>query len=163
MPRDPFENSVAFLIQDVTRLLHREFDERMKPLGLTRAQWWVLSKLHFSNGVTQSELAADLGFSKAALGGLLDRLETNGWIRRRRHPEDRRARLVFLTDKVDPLLDEMRHVANAMNADLQAGLDRAQSRELALLLKRVRANLDPEERLPENLATTDGRRRIKTA
>lgn len=163
MPRDPFENTVAFLIQDVTRLLHREFDQRMKPLGLTRAQWWVISKLHFSNGVTQSELAADLGFSKAALGGLLDRLEAKGWIRRRTHPTDRRARLVFLTPKVDPLLDEIRRVANEMNADVQAGLDRTQSRELAGLLKLIRGNLSMDQELPDNLATTAGRHRIKTA
>src|SRR5438046_669126 len=86
-----FEDNAGYLIAEVNRLMSRDYDRRMRALGLTRAQWWVLAQLHFHDGVTQSVLSADLGFSKAALGGLLDRLEDKGWIERRPHPHDRRA------------------------------------------------------------------------
>jgi DNA-binding MarR family transcriptional regulator len=155
LPRDPYENTPAFLIHEVTRRLNREFDLRMSALGLTRAQWWALAKLHFDSGVIQSELAAELGFTKAAVGAVLDRLEAKGWIRRRPHPEDRRARLVFLTPAVAPLLEAMRRVAVEMNEDLVAGLNPAQVAEFERMLKRARDNLSVYEGPPADVKPAD--------
>ena len=92
-----FRSNAGYLIHEADRLMSRQFDRRMRALGLTRAQWWVLAQLYFNDGVTQSELAQELGFSKAALGGLLDRLEAKGWLERRPHATDRRAKRLYRT------------------------------------------------------------------
>src|SRR5260370_31973343 len=75
---------IGFLIHDVSRLRRTAFDQRMKPLGLTRSQWWVLSGVsrHGDSGVTQTELANVLDLGKVALGGLIDRLEERGFVKR---------------------------------------------------------------------------------
>ena len=146
MARKAFEHQVPYLIYEVERLMSREYDRRMRTLGLTRAQWWVLARLYFNDGVTQSELAEDLGFSKAALGGLLDRLESNGWLERRAHPHDRRAKCVFRTSKVEALLGRMEGIALDMSADLLSGLLRGQREELRRLLVLLKANLEARER-----------------
>lgn len=139
---DPqFEHNAAYLIAEIDRLLSREYDRRMRALGLTRAQWWVLAQLHFNDGVTQTELAADLGLGKAALGGLLDRLEAKGWIERRPHPRDRRAKCVYRTRAVQRLLAEMRRIALEMSREQLAGLGRADREALVALLRRLRAHL----------------------
>ena len=138
---DAFRNTAGYLIHENARLLNRVYDQRMSALGMTRAQWWVLAKLYFNDDVTQTELAEELGFSKAALGALLDRLEDNGWIRRRRHPHDRRARRVLRTPKAEAVMVEMRSVAVAMNRDLVRGLSTKDHAALVRLLKRVRDNL----------------------
>lgn len=138
---DAFRNTPGYLIHENARLLNRVYDQRMSRLGMTRAQWWVLAKLYFNDDVTQTELAEELGFSKAALGALLDRLEANGWIRRRRHAGDRRARRVLRTAKAESVMTEMRRVAVAMNRDLIRGLSRNEHATLVRLLKRVRDNL----------------------
>lgn len=138
---DNFRNTPGFLIHENARLLNRLYDQRMRDLGMTRAQWWVLGKLYFNDDVTQTELAEDLGFSKAALGALLDRLEANGWIRRLRHPRDRRARRVLRTVKAEAVMAEMRSVAVTLNRDLVRGLSRHEHATLVRLLKRLRENL----------------------
>jgi MarR family transcriptional regulator for hemolysin len=138
---DAFRNTPGYLIHENARLLNRVYDRRMSALGMTRAQWWVLAKLYFNDDVTQTELAAELGFSKAALGALLDRLEGNGWIQRRQHPTDRRARRVLRTPKAEAVMAEMRSVAVAMNRNLIRGLSRAEHATLVHLLQRVRDNL----------------------
>lgn len=143
---DGFRNTPGYLIHENARLLNRVYDQRMSALGMTRAQWWVLAKLYFSDDVTQTELAEELGFSKAALGALLDRLEANGWIRRRRHPDDRRVRRVLRTPKAEAVMAEMRSVAVAMNRDLIQGLSRNGHATLVRLLKRVRDNLINHEK-----------------
>lgn len=136
-----FERNPAYLIAEIDRLLSREYDRRMRALGLTRAQWWVLAQLHFRDGITQTELAADLGLGKQALGGLLDRLQAKGWIERRAHPRDRRANCVYRTAAVSDLLARMRRIALDMTREQLGCLDRRQQEQLVELLGRLRAHL----------------------
>jgi DNA-binding MarR family transcriptional regulator len=87
----------GFLIHDVSRLRRVVVDRALKPLGITRSQWWVLAFLSRRDGMTQTALAADLDLTKVAIGGLLDRMEAAGFVERRSDASDGRARRVFLT------------------------------------------------------------------
>jgi len=136
-----FQTTVGYLIHELSRLINREYDRRMSDLGLTRAQWWVLAKLYFYDGVTQSELAAELGFSKAAVGLLLDRLEGKGWIQRTPHEHDRRARCVHATAKAASLMESIHQVALEMNDDLVRGISEREQSRLTALLHKIRRNL----------------------
>ena len=48
---------LGFLIADINRLMRKEFDRRVRTLGLTRAQWLFISYLVRQPGCTQSDLA----------------------------------------------------------------------------------------------------------
>ncbi len=48
-------------------------------------------------GLTQTHLVRISGVEKSSLVLFLDGLEADGWIERRKHPNDRRAHLVYLT------------------------------------------------------------------
>ena len=87
----------GFLIHDVSRLRRIVVDRALKPLGITRSQWWVLAFLSRRDGMTQTALAADLDLTKVAIGGLLDRMEAAGFVERRADQSDGRARRVYLT------------------------------------------------------------------
>jgi DNA-binding MarR family transcriptional regulator len=87
----------GFLIHDVSRLRRVVVDRALRPLGITRSQWWVLAFLSRRDGMTQTALAADLDLTKVAIGGLLDRMEAAGFVERRSDQHDGRARRVFLT------------------------------------------------------------------
>src|SRR6266851_7908901 len=87
----------GFLIHDVSRLRRVVVDRSLKPLGITRSQWWVLAFLSRRDGMTQTALAADLDLTKVAIGGLLDRMEAAGFVERRADQSDGRARRIYLT------------------------------------------------------------------
>jgi DNA-binding MarR family transcriptional regulator len=87
----------GFLIHDVSRLRRVVVDRALKPLGITRSQWWVLAFLSRRDGMTQTALAADLDLTKVAIGGLLDRMEAASFVERRADASDGRARRVYLT------------------------------------------------------------------
>ncbi len=70
-----WEMRFNFLIHDVSRLRRSAFDRYMKPLGITRSQWWVLAYLSREDGMTQSRLAEELDLCKVAIGGLIDRVQ----------------------------------------------------------------------------------------
>ena len=82
MFREDLSRNFGFILNDVARLMRTAFDRRVKALGLTRSQWWVLNHLFRNDGATQSELADILEVEKATLGRLLDRMEQKGWVRR---------------------------------------------------------------------------------
>ena len=56
------------------------FDQRLKDLKITRAQWSALAALSRSEteGVIQADLARHLEVGKVTIGGLIDRLENAG-------------------------------------------------------------------------------------
>jgi DNA-binding MarR family transcriptional regulator len=142
MFREDLSRNFGFILHDVSRLLRTTFDRRVKALGFTRSQWWVLTHLFRNDGMTQSELAEMLEVEKATLGRLLDRLEAKGWVRRESDAADRRAKRVFLTEEVEPAIKAMRSAAAEVRREALAGLTpEAQDRFVETLLA-VKANLN---------------------
>lgn len=119
---DHLDRNPGYLVNDVARLLRREFDRRVKHVGLTRSQWFVLAHLYRNDGRTQRALADELDMEAAPLGRLIDRLEESGWVRRAPAPGDRRANIVHLTDKIIPKIEDLRAAAELLYKDAFKGL-----------------------------------------
>ena len=119
----PDKNDFGYVMADITRLLRRVFDRRSAHLGLTRAQWRALSRIHRKPGLSQIELADDLELEPVAVGRVLDRLESAGFIERRADPDDRRCRRLHAAPKSDAVMAEMRRLATALRADVLDELD----------------------------------------
>ena len=141
MFREDVSRNFGFLLNDVARLLRTTYDRRVKSLGLTRSQWWVLTHLYRGDGVTQTELAETLEIEKPTLGRLLDRLEAKGWVRRAADARDRRAWRVYLTDEVEPAMRTLRTVAAELRRDALAGLSSAERERFVDSLLAIKANL----------------------
>lgn len=117
-----WELRLGFLIHDVSRLRRSAFDRCLKPLSVTRSQWWVLAYLSREDGMTQSQLAEELDLGKVAVGGLIDRLEKSGLVRRDADASDRRVNRVFLEPKSKQLIAKMRKVSHRLNEQILDGL-----------------------------------------
>lgn len=141
MRRENLERNFGFILHDVARLMRAEFDRRVKKLGLTRSQWWVLNFLYRNDGTTQSELAEVLEIERATLGRLLDRLEANDWVRREPDPHDRRAKRVYLTEVVEPAMQEMRARAAELRRDALSGLGHEEREHFVDVLLSIKGNL----------------------
>lgn len=136
-----WDQRVGFLMHDVSRLRRIVFDNMMKPLGVTRSQWWVLAHLSRHDGMIQSDLASLLDLGKAALGGLIDRLESSEFIERRPDVSDRRVKRVHLTRKGNQMVKEMSGLSHEMSEQILDGFDQEERLQLADLLMRVKENL----------------------
>ena len=136
-----WELRLGFLIHDVSRLRRSAFDRCMKPLNVTRSQWWVLAYLSRQDGMTQSQLAEELDLGKVAVGGLIDRLQKSGLVRRQADAADRRVNRVFLEPKSKALIAKMRKVSHRMNAQILAGLADAKLEGAAVALGAMKRNL----------------------
>jgi len=74
-------------------------DGELAELGLSRARGEVIWTLHHQGAMTQRQLGQALNCSAPNVTGLLDALESAGFVTRGAHPEDRRKTLVQLTER----------------------------------------------------------------
>ena len=132
---------IGVVISDVARLLRTEFDRRVRRLGITRAQWLVLTRLHRHPGASLSELAEMMEVEKATAGRMIDRLVANGWVARRTQRDDRRVKRVYLTPEAERVHKRIWRVAEATVEDALTGLSAQESRQLMTLLQRVKKTL----------------------
>lgn len=139
--QENWDQRLGFLMHDVSRLRRKVFDEVMKPEGITRSQWWVMAHLSRHDGISQSDLADVLDLGRAALGGLVDRLEALGYVRRGAHEQDRRSKLVLLTPEGRAMIERMRVKSDVMSEAILQGLDARQRHQLADMLGTVKRNL----------------------
>ncbi len=139
--RENADRNIGFLMNDAARLMRTTYDRKMRRLGLTRSQWWVMTFLYFNEGISQTELSALLDIERATLGRLLDRLEAKGWVERRPHPSDRRVKRVYLTGEVELLMETMRSMAAEVRATALAGIPQPDQEHLIELLTKMKANM----------------------
>lgn len=99
--------------------------DRTAPYGLTVVQSMVLAFLSDADGVTSAELGARTQLDSATLTGIIDRLEAAGYVRRGKHPSDRRAVLVLLTEEGTDMAKKVRSEILKANRDFfaAAGID----------------------------------------
>jgi DNA-binding MarR family transcriptional regulator len=134
-------DSLGFLLGDVSRLLRRSFDARARTIGVTRPQWRVLTMLIRHEGINQGGLADLLDVEAITLCRMVDRLADAGLVERRPDPGDRRAWRLFLTEKAHPLLAELKILGEGLFEEAMSGLSDSEQTKLATMLELVRSNL----------------------
>ena len=140
--KDPTQ-SIGFLIYEISRLMRRNFDQRVQSLGLTQAQWRALAHIGHNEGCNQITLAAILEVKPITLSRLIDRLQASGWVDRREDPEDRRATRLYLNENAMPLLKKMEEQAMLTRQQALSGMSENEYRQLFALLKQMKTNLCP--------------------
>ena len=114
--------------------------------GLNRGEMGVLGALALAGPKQQlspTQLFKGLMLSSAGITSRLDRLERGGYVKRTRHPRDRRGVLVELTPAGRKVFEQAVGADAGREAELLAGLTRDDQRTLATLLKKLLARLEP--------------------
>ena len=141
LPNATAERHLGLLLADINRLVRREFDRRVRPLGLTRAQWLFLFQLSRQPGATQSELAEQLQMEKISVSRQAERLQRAGWIERRDDAADRRAYHLFLTPRAGRVVGKLEQTATGLRTDYLRGVPPARRSALVADLVRIKTNL----------------------
>ena len=135
------ENYIGYTITDVARLMRTVFERRVRALGLTRAQWLVIARVHRRPGLSQSEIADLLEIEKASAGRLIDRMQAKGWLERRDDRSDRRVNRLHLTKKAERIHGAIWPLAEATVDEALSDLSPEERRRLTGLMTRVKAKL----------------------
>lgn len=146
-----FDRSLGFLVSDVSRLLRKEFDRRVRGYGLTRAQWLLLYYVARQPGASQSDLAEALQLEKITISRHAARLEKTGWLERHDHAQDGRAYRLRLTPRSTRLIVQLSSIVDDLFDVALAGLSEMRRSALIDDLLQVKANLqgNPSEQSTE--------------
>ncbi|MDT7581864.1 MAG: hypothetical protein QOK35_3128 [Pseudonocardiales bacterium] len=128
---------VAFGLTQLGGLAAQRFAERLAPSGLTPPHAGLLRAVAADEGRSQQALADQLGLLPSRLVALVDELEREGLLERRRNPRDRRHHALHLTDDGRARLRELGRIARDHGSDLLAPLDDAERATLGDLLARL--------------------------
>ena len=99
-------------------------NERLKSIGQTDARCAALAEIAgCTDGVVQRELSQRLGVEEPTVVRLLDALEASGWVQRRAHSVDRRAKVVQVTPAAEPVLDDAQAIIFELQQEMFAEID----------------------------------------
>ncbi|NKE66121.1 MarR family transcriptional regulator [Ramlibacter sp. RBP-2] len=135
------QDTLGFLLADVSRMMRQAFQKRLDGSSLTLAQARALVYLARHQGVRQIDLAEMLEVQPITLARLVDQLTEAGLVERHADAADRRAYRMFLTAAATPHLAAIREVGAAIQADVMRGLDKQEAAAVLIALAKMRRNL----------------------
>lgn len=133
--------SAGFLANHMARLFAKGLQQNIRPLGLAPAQFMTLLELWGEDGLTQRELVERLDVEQATMANTLTRMERDGLIERRAHPEDGRSQSIHLTKKAISLREPATGAARAVNAVALGELSEEERLAFLDLTRRVISSL----------------------
>jgi MarR family transcriptional regulator, transcriptional regulator for hemolysin len=134
-------SSISWLLADASRLIRKLADRRLGAIGLTRAQWQALGNLKRMGPMTQAALAEIMEVETATIARLIDRLEAAGWIARKAEAQDRRVKLVTMTDKATAIMDEVGVIGQKLRDDMLVDLSPSELEALIGTLTTIKSRL----------------------
>ncbi len=130
-------DGIAYLLVQLGFHMARKFSERLAPLGLEPRQVGMLTRLAANEGRSQQAIGELMGLNPTRMVFLVDELEKQGLVERRRNPADRRSHALYLTDQGREKLREAQQAGAAHEREIGASLTDAQRTELAALLRQI--------------------------
>ena len=93
------EKTPGHLIRRLHQMSGQVFQQHMQTAGydITPVQFATMQALKASPGIEQSQVASEIAYDPATIGGVISRLEQKGWVTRHISNRDRRAREVSLS------------------------------------------------------------------
>jgi MarR family transcriptional regulator, lower aerobic nicotinate degradation pathway regulator len=125
------------LLDHLARRIRLRAESVLAPLGLRPRHLVALTVLRGRGGCAQQELATTLEMDGTNIVGLLNELEAEKLIERRRSPEDRRRHVVELTDAGVSRLAKAEFALAAAEEEVLGALDRSQRETLHRLLQQA--------------------------
>ncbi len=143
------EKSTGFLVVRTARSMKKALDTRLGEVGVTAAQQTVLSTLGRDDGLSLTEIGNRVFLDKPAITGLIDRLEQDQLVERRRSSTDRRVINIFLTPKGRSLLTRMEEISTQVDEAITGVLSPEELRVFRTCLTKLweSANGSPSDKV----------------
>ena len=140
------DSSTGYLVNHAARLLARQLDVGLAPLGLSTGPFPLLLHLWERDGLTQKDLVRRLGYEQPTVAATLSRMERDGLVERRPDPLDGRAQRIWLTKRGHGLRAAAEAEAQAINERALAGLSPEETRQFVGMIQRIVKSLQDRDK-----------------
>jgi len=128
---------IGFLVAQVGRAATRRYGAALAPVGVNPRQTAILFELRRDGAMSQQALSEVLDIDPSNLVGLLNFLEEEGYLLRRRDPADRRRHVVEISQRGVRVLGEIERAAEEVEDEFFGALSLEERDQLRELLRRV--------------------------
>ncbi|MCF2555165.1 MarR family winged helix-turn-helix transcriptional regulator [Faecalicatena contorta] len=135
---------IGFMFKQISNVYEKEFNRRLRTLGITASQCAVLDYLFTSSKeeVTQRDIEKALSLKNPTVTGLLKRLDEKGFILSVPSNKDKRCNNIYLTEKAYDIRRRMDMDRKQLDKMLTLGMNKKEVAALEKMLKRVLYNVD---------------------
>ncbi|MCO6184766.1 MarR family winged helix-turn-helix transcriptional regulator [Rhizobium sp. L1K21] len=140
--------SAVYLSGLLAKGFSRSLQHKIAALGISPGQYPILVTLWNEDGITQRELVERLEIEQATIANTLSRMVRDDLVERRAHPKDKRAQLLYLTDRAKSLKDAALKAAEEADEALFSGFRRF---ERELLMEYMRWAVENARKLEDGV------------
>lgn len=127
------DDCIGFITNKCSKKISDEFNRRLQEYGVTRVQWIAIFYIgKYDNGISQRELSDLMNVKESSMVRLIDRMEKEELVIRKKNDNDRRITSIFLTDKGIILRNKLLPLGEQFQKDATIGIS---SEELDILKK----------------------------
>ena len=136
--------TIGFMFKQINNVYEKEFNSRLRTLGLTASQCAVLDYLFMSSKdeVNQRDIEKALSLRNSTVTGLLKRLDEKGFILTVPSNKDKRCKNISLTEKANDIRKRMEMDRTKLDKMLTLGMTKREIGALEKMLNRVLYNID---------------------
>lgn len=143
--------NIGYLLTLSAKMMKHLLNRKLERLNITASQWAVIKDLQMLsqygaaiNQYTAVEIAKRLDMDKPTMSGVLNRLIEKDYIKKKSHPEDRRAQVIQLTDTCIKMIPTIEEESNNTIETALKDFDIGEREEFVRLLNKVILNLKGE-------------------
>lgn len=135
--------TIGFLFKQINTIYEKEFNNRLRTLGITSSQCAVLDYLFTSQKeeVTQRDIERALSLQNPTVTGLLKRLDEKGFILIVPSNKDKRCKNVYLTEKAYDIQKRMENDRKKLDKMLTISMTKKEVEALEKMLNKVLYNI----------------------
>ena len=141
----PLDSYLPYLLNRAGARIAGAFNDEMRRLGTSLQAWRVLAVLREKDGRRMGDLSATTSIEVSTLTRLVDNMEKEGLLARRRDASDTRAVLVQVTAAGKQLTRRIVPIAERYEKVALKGFGASEAESLKAALRRLYANMDDLE------------------
>ncbi|WP_346915779.1 MarR family transcriptional regulator [Clostridium sp.] len=135
------DDCIAFITNKSAKKLADEFNRRLQEHGTTRVQWIALFYIGKAGEISQKELSDYMDIKESSMVRLIDRMEKEELVERRKDSEDRRITKIILTDRGKFLKEELMPIGQEFQNDVVKGISKENLEVFKEVLQRMTYNI----------------------
>lgn len=132
-------DKVAILIKKTALVVEKLSNPVLAPYELTHTQYKILMVLLRNKGepIRQTDIETLFSMTNPSVTGILQNLEKKGLVRRVQNPDDKRSKLLQLTQQTLALEKELWSLGESIETQVTKNLTAEESEQLIVLLKKI--------------------------
>jgi DNA-binding MarR family transcriptional regulator len=135
------QSSISNLLVQIGKLRRNKSNALLSEIGIHGGQDILLYYLSLEDGQTVSSLVEKMCIQHATISTMINRMETNGMIKKEKDATDKRTSRVYMTSRGMDAYKEIAKIWKTMETKVTKGLTEEQESLLRELLQLIQKNL----------------------